>query len=50
VRRLALKTERAKVTTAQFGADWHWLVPDAGTLKPMVDDHVDWRFAAKNFA
>ncbi len=86
----ALKAELAKVTTAQFGAGWGWLVSDSGTLKVMstsnadvpftaglkplltvdvwehayyldwqnrrpdhvkavVNDHLDWRFAAKNY-
>jgi Fe-Mn family superoxide dismutase len=87
----ALKAELAKVTTAQFGSGWGWLVSDGGVLKVMstsnagvpftegmkplltvdvwehayyldwqnrradhvkalVDDHLDWRFAARNFA
>jgi Fe-Mn family superoxide dismutase len=87
----ALKAELAKVTTAQFGAGWGWLVSGDGRLKVMstsnagvpfteglkplltidvwehayyldwqnrradhvkalVDGHLDWRFAAKNFA
>ncbi|WP_439533488.1 superoxide dismutase [Polymorphobacter sp.] len=87
----ALKAELAKVTTAQFGSGWGWLVSEGGTLKvvstsnaevpftngqkplltvdvwehayyldwqnrrpdhvkAVVNDHLDWRFAAKNFA
>lgn len=42
----AMQGEFAKVTTAQFGTGWGWLVSDAGTLKVISTDDAALPFTA----
>ena len=42
----AMQGELAKVTTAQFGTGWGWLVSDAGTLKVISTGDADVPFTA----
>lgn len=42
----ALKAELAKVTIAQFGAGWGWLVSDGGVLKVISTSNADVPFTA----
>ncbi len=42
----AFNTEFAKVTVAQFGTGWGWLVSDAGTLKVVSTDDAEVPFTA----
>ena len=42
----AMQGEFAKVTTAQFGTGWGWLVSEAGTLKIISTEDADLPFTA----